>query len=231
MVPIIEWTGPESCIQAAIAHARRKFFDAVKLNPKDQTAIGIVAQMDQLFAIDAQARAQKLTQSDRHRRNPSISVRDGSAAARRRLYGPAAQYFDYSQTLRPARTCCCRASRLGSTSVMPCRTRQCLKRQSRTSIARSRPGAASTKAKCTRALITAGQFPTVGHTTITGPSALSKKLKELFGRALLTSTGDVAARHARQRKLDSRFAILLVRVPSKQGHASVKSPSHPPTPV
>ena len=53
-------------MQAAIAHARRKFFDAVKLNPKDQTAIGIVAQMDQLFAIDAQARAQKLTQSDRH---------------------------------------------------------------------------------------------------------------------------------------------------------------------
>jgi transposase len=48
------------------AHARRKFFDAVKLNPKDQIAIGIVAQMDQLFAIDAQARAQKLTQSDRH---------------------------------------------------------------------------------------------------------------------------------------------------------------------
>jgi hypothetical protein len=48
------------------AHARRKFFDAVKLNSKDQTAIGIVAQMDQLFAIDAQARARKLTQSDRH---------------------------------------------------------------------------------------------------------------------------------------------------------------------
>ncbi len=48
------------------AHARRKFFDAVKLNPKDQAAIGIVAQMDQLFAIDAQARAQKLTHSDRH---------------------------------------------------------------------------------------------------------------------------------------------------------------------
>ena len=48
------------------AHARRKFFDAVKLNPKDQTAIGIVALMDQLFAIDAQARAQKFTQSNRH---------------------------------------------------------------------------------------------------------------------------------------------------------------------
>src|SRR5262249_38543358 len=37
-----------------------------KLNPKDQTAIGIVAQMDQLFAIDAQTQAQKLTHSDRH---------------------------------------------------------------------------------------------------------------------------------------------------------------------
>jgi len=48
------------------AHARRKFFDALKLNPKDQTALGIVALMDQLFAIDAQARAQKFSQSDRH---------------------------------------------------------------------------------------------------------------------------------------------------------------------
>src|SRR5215470_16849931 len=43
------------------AHAKRKFFDAVKLNPKDQTAIGIVAEMDQLFAIDAQPRTHKLT--------------------------------------------------------------------------------------------------------------------------------------------------------------------------
>ena len=58
--------GPGIVHTGCWAHARRKFFDAVKLNPKDQTAIGIVAQMDQLFAIDAQARAQKLTQSDRH---------------------------------------------------------------------------------------------------------------------------------------------------------------------
>src|ERR1700747_2118211 len=33
------------------AHARRKFFDAVKLNPKDQTAIGIVAQMDHVRLV------------------------------------------------------------------------------------------------------------------------------------------------------------------------------------
>ncbi len=48
------------------AHARRKFFDAVKLNPKDQTAIGIVAHMDDLFGIDAQAREQNMTLEDRH---------------------------------------------------------------------------------------------------------------------------------------------------------------------
>jgi hypothetical protein len=58
--------GPGIVHAGCWAHARRKFFDVVKLNPKDQTAIGIVAQMDQLFAIDAQARVQKLTQSDRH---------------------------------------------------------------------------------------------------------------------------------------------------------------------
>ena len=51
---------------ACWAHARRKFFDAVKLNPKDQTSIRIVAQMNELFAIDAQAREQNLSQSGRH---------------------------------------------------------------------------------------------------------------------------------------------------------------------
>jgi transposase len=51
---------------ACWAHARRKFFDAVKLNPKDQTSIRIVAQMNELFAIDAQARQQGLSQIDRH---------------------------------------------------------------------------------------------------------------------------------------------------------------------
>src|ERR1700737_4242520 len=51
---------------ACWAHARRKFFDAVKLNPKDQTSIRIVVQMNELFAIDAQAREQNLSQSGRH---------------------------------------------------------------------------------------------------------------------------------------------------------------------
>jgi transposase len=50
---------------ACWAHARRKFFDAVKLNPKDTTSIQFVAQMDELFGIDAQARREGLSQSDR----------------------------------------------------------------------------------------------------------------------------------------------------------------------
>ena len=48
------------------AHARRKFFEAVKLNPRDQTSIQIVAQMDELFAIDERARKENLNPSDRH---------------------------------------------------------------------------------------------------------------------------------------------------------------------
>ena len=47
-------------------HARRKFFQAVELNPKDQSAIGIVAQIDKLFKVDRQARDQGLTTEARH---------------------------------------------------------------------------------------------------------------------------------------------------------------------
>jgi hypothetical protein len=51
---------------ACWAHARRKFFEAVKLNPRDQTSIRIVTQMDELFAIDENARKENLNPSDRH---------------------------------------------------------------------------------------------------------------------------------------------------------------------
>src|SRR5882762_6779388 len=50
---------------ACWAHARRKFFEALKVNPKDQSAIGIGAQMDELFAIDGQTREQGLTHHGR----------------------------------------------------------------------------------------------------------------------------------------------------------------------
>jgi transposase len=57
--------GGKQIVHAACwAHARRKFFDAVKLSPKDQSSIRIVAQINELFALEAQ---EGLSQSDRHR--------------------------------------------------------------------------------------------------------------------------------------------------------------------
>ena len=58
--------GPKMVHAACWAHARRKFFQAVELNPKDQSAIGIVAQIDELFNVDRRAREQGLTTEARH---------------------------------------------------------------------------------------------------------------------------------------------------------------------
>src|SRR6202048_3394589 len=57
--------GPKIVHAACWAHARRKFFQAVEFNPKDQDALRIVAQMDELFAIDAQAHKEGLSPQDR----------------------------------------------------------------------------------------------------------------------------------------------------------------------
>jgi hypothetical protein len=51
---------------ACWAHSRRKFFDALKLNPDDQLAARIVKQIDELFGIDAEARAHGLDYAARH---------------------------------------------------------------------------------------------------------------------------------------------------------------------
>ena len=58
--------GPKLIHAGCWAHARRKFFQAVELNPQDQRAICIVGQMDQLFELDRKAREQGLSQEDRH---------------------------------------------------------------------------------------------------------------------------------------------------------------------
>ena len=50
--------GPGMVHAACWAHARRGFVDAVKLSPKDAVAVGLVARIDELFAIDAEAREQ-----------------------------------------------------------------------------------------------------------------------------------------------------------------------------
>ena len=51
---------------ACWSHARRQFFEAVQLNPRDPVATQIVAQMDELFAVDAEARRKALGIAERH---------------------------------------------------------------------------------------------------------------------------------------------------------------------
>jgi transposase len=57
--------GPKIVHAACWAHARRKFFQAVELNPQDQTAIGIVAQIDELFKIEREMPQAVLGREDR----------------------------------------------------------------------------------------------------------------------------------------------------------------------
>src|ERR1039457_7148112 len=51
---------------ACWAHARRQFFEAVQLNPRDPVATPIVARMDDLFAVDAEARRRVIGPTGRH---------------------------------------------------------------------------------------------------------------------------------------------------------------------
>jgi transposase len=48
--------GPKLVHVGCWAHARRKFVDAVKVNPRDAAAVAMVARMDALFLADRQAR-------------------------------------------------------------------------------------------------------------------------------------------------------------------------------
>jgi hypothetical protein len=58
--------GPKMIHAVCWAHSRRKFIDAVKLNPKDDASTRIVKLMDDLFAIDAFARQENLDYTARH---------------------------------------------------------------------------------------------------------------------------------------------------------------------
>ena len=58
--------GPEMIHAACWAHARRKFYEAAKLHPSDAVATRIVAGINELFAIDGLASAQKLDHAARH---------------------------------------------------------------------------------------------------------------------------------------------------------------------
>ncbi len=57
--------GPKMVHAGCWAHSRRNFFEALKLHPGDRVATRIVARIDELFAIDAQARTENLDQARR----------------------------------------------------------------------------------------------------------------------------------------------------------------------
>jgi transposase len=58
--------GPKMVHACCWAHSRRKFLEALKLHPEDRLAARIVARIDELFSVDAQARAAQLDHSARH---------------------------------------------------------------------------------------------------------------------------------------------------------------------
>jgi hypothetical protein len=57
--------GPKLVHVGCWAHARRKFVDAVKVNPQDGAAIAMVTRMDALFLIDRDARQRGLSSQQR----------------------------------------------------------------------------------------------------------------------------------------------------------------------
>jgi transposase len=57
--------GPKLVHVGCWAHARRKFVDAVKVNPQDAAAVKMVTRMDALFLVDRHARQQQLSVEER----------------------------------------------------------------------------------------------------------------------------------------------------------------------
>jgi hypothetical protein len=86
--------GPKLVHAGCWAHSRRKFFDAIKLNPQDAVATRIVKLIDDLFGIDALARADKLDHDARHLRRlesaqPLVETIRGAVEAARNASLPA----------------------------------------------------------------------------------------------------------------------------------------------
>lgn len=57
--------GPKLVHVGCWAHARRKFVDAVKVNPEDAAAVAMVMRMDGLFLVDREARQKQMTVEER----------------------------------------------------------------------------------------------------------------------------------------------------------------------
>lgn len=80
--------GPAMVHACCWAHARRKFFEAAKLNPADVAATRMVARIDDLFGIDALAREQGLDPAARQtlrleRAKPLVEIIRGEVEAAR----------------------------------------------------------------------------------------------------------------------------------------------------
>ena len=95
--------GPKLVHVGCWAHARRKFVDAVKVNPQDAEAVKMVVRMDALFLVDRDARRQGLTGAERlaHRQAYAMvwvaEIREACEAAQRvtlpqSVMGKAAAY-------------------------------------------------------------------------------------------------------------------------------------------
>jgi transposase len=99
--------GPKMVHAACWAHARRKLFEAVKLSPQDTVATQLVARMDELFAIDAEARNAGMDLMARHalrqqRSRPLLGIMSAEleAAARAALPSSAlGKAVNYALTL------------------------------------------------------------------------------------------------------------------------------------
>ena len=57
--------GPKLVHAGCWTHARRKFVDAVKVNPQDGEAVKMVTRMDALFLVDRHARQQQMSEEAR----------------------------------------------------------------------------------------------------------------------------------------------------------------------
>lgn len=99
--------GPGMVHACCWVHARRNFVDAVKLNKRDAGSIRAVELMDQLFAIDAQAREERRDRAARHllrqEKAPQVlnEIREHIEATRKTLLpgNKAGQACKYTLTL------------------------------------------------------------------------------------------------------------------------------------
>jgi len=65
--------GPKLVHVGCWAHARRKFVDAVKVNPQDAAAVTMVMRMDALFLVDRDARRQEMSAGERLRQRQALA--------------------------------------------------------------------------------------------------------------------------------------------------------------